>query len=102
MAVPFLSSLSGISKAPGRTVATCGYPAYLMSAIREPPKAGLVAMRSRPSAPRPVQSAVIPEPVDAATRGASSLPKGVAENRTIAGSILAMTAEMHSAYASGM
>ncbi len=73
-----------------------------MSAIRVPPKAGRVAVSTRPSALRAVQSAVSPAPSEAATRGASSLPSGDAENRTVAGSMRAMTAEMHSAYASGM
>lgn len=73
-----------------------------MSAIRVPPNAGRVAVRSLPFVDSEVQSAVRPTPSEAATRGASSLPTGVAPMSTMAGSILSTTAQMHSAYASGM
>lgn len=74
---------------------------YPMSAVTLPPNAGRVAVRSRPDMDSPVQSAVRPQCIDAATLGASSRPTGVAPNSMTAGLILAARAEMLSAHASG-
>lgn len=97
IAVPRASLRSGRGNVPGRTVAICGNPMQFMSAIRVPPNAGLVTVRSLPSVLSAVQSAVRPTPRVAATLGAISLPQGVAPNRTIAGSMREMTEDTHSA-----
>lgn len=88
---------SGFGNVPGLTVASWGNPTQSMSAMSVPPKAGLVAVMTLPSARSSVQSAVRPLPSDAATLGASSLPIGVAPNSTTAGPMRSIMAHITSA-----
>ncbi len=101
MTVPWPSDLSGLRNVPGLTVAIWGYPMHWMSAISVPPKAGLVMMMSLPSARRPVQSAVRPDPSMDASLGASSLPREVAPTSISAGEILSASRANENAYDSG-
>ena len=91
MTVP-LPSLngSGTGNTPGRTVAIWGKVVDWMVAITLPPKAGRVMLSTLSSRESSVQSAVSPVSSLAATRGASSLPRGVAPNSTTAGSVRIM------------